>query len=307
MNQDALIEPESSRTTAMTIERRPPASLRVRTSWTTPAITTSPSPQSCEIATSSAARSYRRGRWNSRSATDSIPRARRRLARVGPTPGSVSTPASRAAGFAKPRGRGHWSPCGTRTTPAKPACCRVIVATSPEYRTGTGGPAGADSVAFAADESPAPHTRVPAGRLRRRRGACRIPRTRAGEADRPRGALLRRGARRAQCAGVQPVAGARRRQLGAADDVRRSAPGGPRRRCRRRALAYVVHDLRRSSHQAPARGAPCRDHAQPRADAAVEGRAAGRGRLCAVVVLRAHGDRERRRHRRRVERDARRT
>jgi len=56
LNHDAPIVPLSSLTRAVTIERRPPI-LRVRTSTTSPAIATSSSPQSCEIAISSTARS----------------------------------------------------------------------------------------------------------------------------------------------------------------------------------------------------------------------------------------------------------
>src|SRR5439155_13583514 len=108
---------------------------RTRTSTTSPAIATSSSPHSWEIGISSTARSYLRGRCSRTSRTVSIPSARSRLASEAPTPGSVVTgSASMRSGAVQPRGRGHsfW------TTPAKPVCIRVIVATGTEDRTGTG-------------------------------------------------------------------------------------------------------------------------------------------------------------------------
>ena len=74
---------------------------------------------------------------------------------------------------------------------------------------------------------------------------------------------------------------------------------------RRRALAHLVRQPRRPRRQAAARRAARDDGAQPRAAAAVEGRAARR-RLRPVVLGRADGDRGRRRGRRRVGRHARR-
>src|SRR5581483_3993235 len=64
-----------------------------------------------------------------------MPSARRRFANVVPTPGSVvagSEPTR--SGDVQPRGRGHRS----WTTPAKPVCARVIVATGTEDRTRSG-------------------------------------------------------------------------------------------------------------------------------------------------------------------------
>src|SRR5262245_2814423 len=62
-----------------------------------------------------------------------MPSARRRFASVAPTPGSVVTgSASTSAGDVHPRGRRHscW------TTPPKPACIRVKVATGPRIGPG---------------------------------------------------------------------------------------------------------------------------------------------------------------------------
>src|SRR6185437_4322409 len=67
-----------------------------------------------------------------------MPNVRRRFAIVTPTPGSVSTPASRRSGRAQPRGRGHASPSGAWTRPAKPVCARAVTATGTEYRTPSG-------------------------------------------------------------------------------------------------------------------------------------------------------------------------
>src|SRR5262245_1182618 len=64
-----------------------------------------------------------------------MPSARSRFASVGPTPGRVVTlMASSSSGAVQPRGLGHscW------TTPAKPACIRVKVATGTEHRTRSG-------------------------------------------------------------------------------------------------------------------------------------------------------------------------
>src|SRR4051812_8626006 len=64
-----------------------------------------------------------------------MPNARSRFASVEPTPASDETSrASSSCGGVQPRGRGHscW------TTPVKPVCIRVIVATRTEDRTRSG-------------------------------------------------------------------------------------------------------------------------------------------------------------------------
>src|SRR4051794_9946839 len=136
LKNDALTcPPLSSRTIAVTTVRRP-RSGRARALAIRPSIATSPSAwPSFAIETCSAALSYRRGAWNSRSRTVSMPKPRSRFASVAPTPGSVDTSsASSRCGGDQPRGRGHsrW------TTPVKPGCMRVIVATRTEHRTRSG-------------------------------------------------------------------------------------------------------------------------------------------------------------------------
>src|SRR3954464_2786669 len=63
-----------------------------------------------------------------------MPKPRRRFASDGPTPGREPASASRRCGGRQPRGGGHWS----WSTPVKPACLRVIVATATEDRTRCG-------------------------------------------------------------------------------------------------------------------------------------------------------------------------
>src|SRR5207248_2558828 len=87
-----------------------------------------------EIGTWSTALSYRRGAWKRMSRTLLMPKPRRRFASDGPTPGREPASASRRCGGRQPRGGGHWS----WSTPVKPACLRVIVATATEDRTRCG-------------------------------------------------------------------------------------------------------------------------------------------------------------------------
>ena len=86
---------------------------------------------------------------------------------------------------------------------------------------------------------------------------------------------------------------------GAARGVHRPHDGGRGRGRRRRPLAHLVREPGRAPREADVRHPARRERAQPRAAAALEGRAA-RGRLRGVEVLRADGDRARRRRHRRV-------
>ena len=135
------------------------------------------------------------------------------------------------------------------------------------------------------------HARVPAGGLRRRGRARRVPHPRARAPrgrDRP---LLGRRPRRRRPAGGRATGLGRARRAGAAPG--RAAGGldrprdGRRRRGRRhRPQPHVVHEPRRPPGAAALRHPARRDGAQPRAAASVEGRAARR-RLRALLLLRA--------------------
>ena len=99
--------------------------------------------------------------------------------------------------------------------------------------------------------------------------------------------------------GPAPVSRGAARRVDRPDDGRRS------RGREHRAQPHVVREPRRPPREADPRDPPRRDRPQPRAAAAVEGRAARR-RLPRLELLRAHGARGRRRGDRRLEGDARR-
>src|SRR6476469_10626793 len=95
-----------------------------------------------------------------------MPSARSRFASAAPTPGSVSIPiAATRCGATQPRGRSHsrW------TTPVKPGCTRVIVATGTEHRTRSGRN-GDDSLVVEPEEPHRPRACVRADNGPERRG-----------------------------------------------------------------------------------------------------------------------------------------
>ena len=105
--------------------------------------------------------------------------------------------------------------------------------------------------------------------------------------------------------GVRRAGVARRGQRCHPHAGRRPRDGRRLRRGRPRPLAHLVRQHGRPPRRADARHPPRRQRPLPRADAAVEGRAARR-RLRPVELGGAHGVRGRRRHRRGQRRDARR-
>ena len=120
------------------------------------------------------------------------------------------------------------------------------------------------------------HPRVPARGLRGRGSPRRVPRTGAAAARRRARPLHGGTAGRGGRHGVRRAGGSRRRQPRAATfgtDLAMAAGcegRGPR------ALAHLVRQPRRARRVAAARGAARRERPQPRAAAAVEGRAARR-------------------------------
>ena len=152
-----------------------------------------------------------------------------------------------------------------------------------------------------------PQQGVPTGGLRR----CRSARRRAGPrpAGPPRhgraGALLRGPALRGRHHGVRRAVVARGGQPGHPHARRRPRDGRRLRRCRPGPLPHLVRQHGRPPRRADARHPARRQRPLPRADAAVEGRAARR-RLRPVELGGAHGVRGCRRDRGGERRDARR-
>src|SRR5438270_4903133 len=140
LNQVAPIVAVPSVTRAVTSVRRP-RNGRLETLRTSPTITTSSSPPSPAIGISSAADSYRRGTCSSRSRTVAMPRLASFLFSVTPTPGSVSSEASRRCGRGLPRVAGQ---AGGWSSPANAVCRRVsvIVLSARALQTLEAGPDG---------------------------------------------------------------------------------------------------------------------------------------------------------------------
>ena len=124
----------ASATRAVRIRSRPRRLLDAER--TTTSMTASSSPKRSQTRFEGTGSSYRRGRCQSRSPTVSRPIRARRRARVGPTPWSDSTPATRRSGRGTLRGRGQRS---AGAEPAKPAWwptrARVTFTAARHYRS----------------------------------------------------------------------------------------------------------------------------------------------------------------------------